>query len=263
MKATSALRTSVIVTAILVTALPNFASVAAASEKSDETKTPRIVNGVDIDAEPKSIVDMIRISRAKRELAKGEAERNEAPAARAEAASEKAAAKPAAKKTAARKKAPAAQGEARKSAPDAGQRETAANVAAATSPSRAAGRSKYIAAIRRHAAEKGVPADLAEAVVMVESNFNPRARSRGGAMGLMQILPSTARGLGFKGSTAGLLDPETNLHWGMTYLATAYKLAGGDTCGAILRYNAGHYARHMSKGTRAYCAKVNRYVAAL
>ncbi|ODN68979.1 hypothetical protein A6302_03703 [Methylobrevis pamukkalensis] len=47
---------------------------------------------------------------------------------------------------------------------------------------------------------------------------------------------------------AQLYEPETNLHWGMTYLAGAYRLAGGDTCGAVLRYNAGHYAKRMTAG---------------
>lgn len=117
--------------------------------------------------------------------------------------------------------------------------------------------------VRKHALAAGVPPELAEAVVHVESSFNPRARGRAGEIGLMQIKPATARGIGYKGSANGLYDPETNLTWGMLYLAKAYQLAGGDTCGAILRYNAGHAAKRMSKGVRAYCSKVDRYVASL
>lgn len=117
--------------------------------------------------------------------------------------------------------------------------------------------------IGKHAKAHGVPVELAEAVVHVESRFNPKARGRAGEIGLMQIKPATARLIGYRGSAKGLYDPETNLTWGMLYLAQAYKLANGDTCGAILRYNGGHAARKMTKQARTYCSKVNRYVAAL
>ncbi|WP_075214716.1 lytic transglycosylase domain-containing protein [Mongoliimonas terrestris] len=119
------------------------------------------------------------------------------------------------------------------------------------------------ALIQKHAKAHGVPADLAEAVVHVESRFNPRARGRAGEVGLMQIKPATARGIGYLGSTKDLYDPDTNIRWGMLYLAKAYQMAGGDTCGTILRYNGGHAAKRMTKGVRAYCSKVNRYVASL
>jgi soluble lytic murein transglycosylase-like protein len=119
------------------------------------------------------------------------------------------------------------------------------------------------ALIHKHASAEGVPPELAEAVVKVESNFNPRARGRAGEVGLMQIKPATARAIGYRGTTKALYDPETNLAWGMRYLATAYQLAGGDTCGAILRYNGGHAARKMTRQARAYCGKVQTYVAAL
>lgn len=126
-----------------------------------------------------------------------------------------------------------------------------------------AGHGDLKALIRKHAAAQGVPPELAEAVVKVESNFNPRARGSAGEVGLMQIKPSTARAIGYTGTTKALYDPETNLAWGMRYLATAYDLAGGDTCGAILRYNGGHAARKMTRQARAYCGKVQTYVASL
>ncbi|MBS1181311.1 MAG: emtA [Proteobacteria bacterium] len=114
-----------------------------------------------------------------------------------------------------------------------------------------------------HARAAGLPAELAEAVVRHESRFNPKARGRHGEIGLMQIKPQTARGLGYTGTAAGLYEVETNLKWGMAYLAGAYKLAGGDTCGTILRYNAGHGARRMNRISRAYCSEVSTYVASL
>lgn len=110
--------------------------------------------------------------------------------------------------------------------------------------------------VDRHARSHGVPVKLARAVVRVESNFNPRARGRAGEVGLMQIKPSTARGIGFSGSAKALYNPNTNLKWGMAYLATAYKLAGGNVCGTILRYNAGHAARRMNPISARYCGKV-------
>ena len=76
----------------------------------------------------------------------------------------------------------------------------------------------------------------------------------------MQIKPATARDMGFRGSTSALFDPDTNLRWGMKYLGKAYKLGGGDTCGTILRYNAGHGAKRMNKISAAYCAKVKRHL---
>ena len=117
--------------------------------------------------------------------------------------------------------------------------------------------------IAAHAKAAGLPAELAEAVVRHESRFNPKARGRHGEIGLMQIKPQTARGLGYSGTAAGLYDVETNLKWGMAYLAGAYKLAGGDTCGTILRYNAGHGATRMNRTSRAYCSEVTTYVASL
>ena len=122
------------------------------------------------------------------------------------------------------------------------------------------GGSPYETIIARHAAEHGVPLALARAVVRVESNFRADARGRAGEVGLMQIKPATARGMGYRGSTSGLYDPETNIRYGMKYLAGAHRLGGGDTCGTILRYNAGHGAKRMNKISAAYCVKVKRHM---
>jgi soluble lytic murein transglycosylase-like protein len=64
--------------------------------------------------------------------------------------------------------------------------------------------------------------------------------------------------LGYSGSTKGLYDPDTNIKWGMKYLAMAHDLGGGSTCGTILKYNAGHGAKRMNPISAAYCAKVKR-----
>ena len=112
--------------------------------------------------------------------------------------------------------------------------------------------------IRRHARANGVPYALARAVVQVESGFRASARGGVGKIGLMQLRKSTARGMGYRGSTRALYNPETNIKYGMRYLGRAYKLGGKSTCGAILKYNAGHGARRMNPISRRYCGKVRR-----
>lgn len=111
------------------------------------------------------------------------------------------------------------------------------------------------ALVARHAAANGVPFALADAVVRIESRYNPRAANAGN-YGLMQIRHQTARGVGYSGGAAGLLDAETNARYAMKYLGQAYKLAGGDTCRTVMKYQSGHMATRMSGANRTYCAKV-------
>lgn len=118
------------------------------------------------------------------------------------------------------------------------------------------GKGPYGQLISKYAAQYGVPVSLAQAVVKIESNFNPKARGSAGEVGLMQIKPATARSMGYSGSTKGLYDPETNIRFGMKYLAAAHQLGGGETCGTILRYNAGHGAKRMNPVSKRYCGKV-------
>ena len=115
---------------------------------------------------------------------------------------------------------------------------------------------KYSAIIVKYANQYNVPVELARAVVRVESNFNPNARGSAGEIGLMQIKPATARMMGYSGPAKGLFDPETNIKFGMKYLAAAHQLGGGETCGTILKYNAGHGATRMNPVSKAYCGKV-------
>lgn len=116
------------------------------------------------------------------------------------------------------------------------------------------------ALVARHAAANGVPFALADAVVRIESRYNPRA-AHAGNFGLMQIRHQTARGVGYSGGAAGLLDAETNARYGMKYLGQAYKLAGGDTCRTVMKYQSGHLASRMSGANRTYCAKVRSLTA--
>lgn len=114
----------------------------------------------------------------------------------------------------------------------------------------------YSKLISQYAKLNGVPVELATAVVQIESNFNSRMRGSAGEIGLMQIKPATAKLMGYSGTTKGLYDPETNIKYGMKYLAMAQQLGGGPTCNTILKYNAGHGAKRMNPVSQAYCGKV-------
>ena len=139
----------------------------------------------------------------------------------------------------------------------------AENPARAAKPASAPAGDKrpYASLVAAHAKANGVPLDLAHAVIFSESTYNARARGAAGEIGLMQLRPATARMMGYSGSASGLYDPSTNIKYGMKYLGGAHKLAGGSTCGTILRYNAGHGARSMNPVSRAYCNKVSKLLA--
>jgi len=163
----------------------------------------------------------------------------------------------------ARAKAAMAKGEeapAEASATKASTRSTKAEARASRALAAPAGAEGIKAIVARHAAANGVPFSLADAIVRVESRYNPRA-AHAGNFGLMQIRHQTARGMGYSGSASGLLDAETNARYGMKYLAMAYKMAGGDTCRTIMKYQSGHMTTHMSGANRTYCAKVRTITA--
>jgi len=115
---------------------------------------------------------------------------------------------------------------------------------------RAAGGRPYDAMIASHASANGVPPELVHRVVMRESRYRASARGLGGASGLMQIKLATARSMGYSGSAAGLLDPETNLTYGVRYLAGAYRAAGGSHGRAVSYYASGY--RGAARPARAY-----------
>ena len=127
----------------------------------------------------------------------------------------------------------------------------------------AAPKKPYAPLIERYASMNGVSPALVHAVIQVESNYKPYSKGRAGEIGLMQIKPATARLMGYSGSTTGLFDPETNIKYGLKYLAKAQKLGGGTTCGTILKYNAGHAAKRMNPVSSAYCKKVKRRLAGI
>jgi soluble lytic murein transglycosylase-like protein len=103
-----------------------------------------------------------------------------------------------------------------------------------------AGARPYDALIASHAASNGVPAELVHRVIVRESRYRASAMGRGGASGLMQIKLATARSMGYTGSAAGLLNPDTNLTYGVRYLAGAYRAANGHHGRAVGYYASGY-----------------------
>ena len=96
------------------------------------------------------------------------------------------------------------------------------------------------AMIQRSADEHQIPASLLHRVIQRESGYNPGARN-GPYYGLMQILPQTARTMGYRGTPEGLLDPETNLRYAGRYLRGAWMVSRGNQDEAVGWYARGYY----------------------
>lgn len=129
-------------------------------------------------------------------------------------------------------------------------------------PAQSDSRADYRALVEAAAKREGMPPEVADAVMGVESGYNPGAIGGVGEIGLMQILPSTARMLGFSGTLADLAVPETNIRYGVTYLAQAWRLASGDICTATMKYRAGHGETRFSFLSVNYCLAVRARLAA-
>ncbi len=98
----------------------------------------------------------------------------------------------------------------------------AVRTAKAAEPAQPAG---LKALIQRYSAQNAVPYGLADAIIRIESRYNAGARN-GPHMGLTQIHTATARSLGYAGEAAGLLDAETNIRYGLKYIATRLSAGG-------------------------------------
>ncbi|HEV8474521.1 MAG TPA: lytic transglycosylase domain-containing protein [Methylomirabilota bacterium] len=98
--------------------------------------------------------------------------------------------------------------------------------------------SPYLREITEVANKWGVPERLVTAVIRAESGFNPRAVSRKGAQGLMQLMPATATTLGVRNS----FDPRENIEGGVRHLRGLIDRFPGKLPLAIAAYNAGEKA---------------------
>jgi soluble lytic murein transglycosylase-like protein len=118
----------------------------------------------------------------------------------------------------------------------------------------------YGAIIDRVARQHGVDAKLVRAMIQVESAYNERARSRKGAMGLMQLMPETAR----QYAVADPYDPASNIEAGIKHLKDLLQRLPQDL--ALAAYNAGETAVERFRGippypeTRDYVARILKLV---
>ncbi|MEJ0052094.1 MAG: transglycosylase SLT domain-containing protein [Methylovirgula sp.] len=117
-------------------------------------------------------------------------------------------------------------------------------------------RAGYLKLVKAEAKQEGLPSEIADSVMAVESGYNPAAIGTSGEIGLMQILPTTARMMGFAGSNLDLAIPETNIHYGVAYLAGAWRLAASDICTAVMKYRAGYGETRFSYRSVDYCVAV-------
>ena len=102
-------------------------------------------------------------------------------------------------------------------------------------------RAQFESLVATHARANNVPEALVHRVIVRESRYRPELVGRGGTIGLMQIKLATARGLGYTGDAAGLRDPDTNLTYGVKYLAGAWRAANSDHARAVRYYAGGYY----------------------
>lgn len=111
------------------------------------------------------------------------------------------------------------------------------------------------------AGKYGLPASLLNGLITQESRWVPTATrlephlpkvngETDGSVGLVQVLFSTARAMGYRGKRNGLADPRTNIELGARFLADQIKLAKGDISAALSRYNGG-YRPSVALGARA------------
>lgn len=123
-------------------------------------------------------------------------------------------------------------------------------------------RALYRSLIEQEVRLTSLPADVAEAVMGVESGYEPSRIGADGEIGLMQVMPATARMLGYSGDMAGFAAPEINIKYGVRYLAQAWSKAGGDLCTALMKYRAGHGETRFSQLSVDYCTKARARLAA-
>jgi len=122
----------------------------------------------------------------------------------------------------------------------------------------------YESLITEHSRAQGVRADLVRAVMQVESGFNPYARSPKGAMGLMQLMPATAKQYGVRNA----FNPTENVRAGVAYLRELLDRYQDNEELALAAYNAGPGAvdKHGQtvppyRETQSYVAQINKMAA--
>jgi len=112
--------------------------------------------------------------------------------------------------------------------------------------------------VRETAEKHRVDPALVQAIIRAESNWNPSAVSRKGALGLMQLIPGTAERLG----VGDAFNPQQNVEGGIRYLRALLERYNGDLNRSLAAYNAGEHAVDRARGvpriseTRSYVQRI-------
>ena len=115
----------------------------------------------------------------------------------------------------------------------------ASSAALAIPAASSASQGNVISLIKAMAPSQGVPTWFALRIAHVESNYNPNMRGSHGEYGVFQMKCATAKDIGFSGNCAALLDPRTNIQWGLKHLAIAIGKSDGNLRLAASKHNAG------------------------
>lgn len=119
-------------------------------------------------------------------------------------------------------------------------RKSQANAAALAIPAAgSASQGNVVAIIKSMAPSHGVPTWFALRIAHVESNYKPHMRGAAGEYGVYQLKCATAKGIGFRGNCAQLLDARTNVQWGLKHLSIAIGKSGGNLKLAASKHNGG------------------------
>lgn len=122
------------------------------------------------------------------------------------------------------------------------------------------GRDAHLATVKKYAEASRVPIDLADAVAIIESAYDPQAVGSADEIGVMQVRLTIAREQGFEGTVQELFDPETNIRIGVTYLAGAWERSGGNVCQALMKYRVGWDETRISPLSAEYCRRALIYL---
>lgn len=131
-------------------------------------------------------------------------------------------------------------------------------VSSTSAPSKINTKEEILNYIKEASENFGVEEKLVKALIKQESGFNPNAISKAGAMGLMQLMPSTAKSLGVKNA----LNPKENIDGGVKYLKQMLNKYNGNKILALAAYNAGPGAVDKYSGVPPY-PETQNYVKAI